>query len=154
MCTKNQPNSSFIDKDWADSNALLILPDELLEIIFKSLVINDILNLALADSYFAKFLPDNVYYGRYLGLNLADDDIFDPVKKPNFTGKNNHAFAFSGDFMTSAQTIANTFVERNLDAVDEDGFEDDEFDDNDYRDDYCDTAKTDIYFDNFQNTFY
>jgi len=52
---------------------LLQLPEEILENIVKNLDVEDILNLSYIDKFFSKFLPDDVYYERYLKMEINEE---------------------------------------------------------------------------------
>jgi len=45
-----------------------------LEIVIKNLEVSDILNLARVDSYFSSFLPNEVFYGEYMGYEMCNRD--------------------------------------------------------------------------------
>ena len=107
------------------ANKLMELPDNILEDIVKYLDIDTILQLACKHEYFSKYLPDDIYYGEYLGYNLETNDPT-PVQNPNFTHQNKHIW----DAMSSkSSSIMQQVVDDYLSSEDDDEDYEDQYED-------------------------
>jgi len=104
---------------------LMQLPDDILENIVQHLDVDTILQLANENSYLSKYLPDDIYYGEYLGLNLETDDPT-PVQNPNFTHQNKHIWdATSSKSSSIMQQVVDDYLDSEHEAEDyEDQYED------------------------------
>lgn len=104
---------------------LMELPDNIQEVIVQHLDSYTILQLANENAYFSKYLPNDIYYGEYLGLNIETDDPT-PVQNPNFTHQNKHIWdATSSKSSSIMQQVVDDYLDSEDDAEDyEDQYED------------------------------
>lgn len=105
------------------------LPDDILEDIVQHLDVDTILQLACKHEYFSKYLPDDIYYGEYLGLNLETDDPT-PVQNPNFTHQNKHIWdATSSKSSSTMQQVVDDYLASEDDTEDYEDKYKDKYDD-------------------------